>query len=623
MGLIFLIPIIYEEAFMQAVRINPLVYAGALIISALSVYPYFRNIKFNDFSKNWLNNDYGKNLLSSTQEYSVFMTEGGDNQVFGSLYFTYAVRLRQDLFPYDQKGNIFKRIYGDMRYVTADVVDARMELVDRGLFNGQEPFYDAIRTDAPPHLIPYAQGKPSTFLTWRRPGQNTLGDFYYKPYGIMFKVQPIRYAMMDMLSVVKTASQTALGERAARDLGRPVSPQEVSRWIEELAQEGLASRQGANVNFIKDYPKPFVRDPRETFITRWEGISNLASYDYLSREIVIGYVYDSLIYWGDQIKNWEVLAANDKDSAVRAALKKDIDNAWAEIDKLTELGKYVGHDSPSILHNMGILYLSYEKDYTSRKKELLPEAISLWERGIEQFPYGWGTYNVLFWACTQAMERYPQDAQKYMDIFDKRLSQMTNAMKHWNSMKKDVTKAEPYRQVEGYIQLRKNFNPNAKAQFEQEEKTFTAMMSGVNPNLAEAQAFIQKAINRQAITGSEELRNRISMHWNKVWQRYKNNPAYLNWHLQLLHEAVDYPDILNNDLYDTVLKEAYGLVPAPAKEDIHFNALILLARIAEKTGDTALKNRCVTRLYKDAYATRPQDYAQLVQRFESIVGKPQ
>src|SRR5271157_4997672 len=86
-------------------KMTPAVWLMVILIIILSVIPFISNYKYCDNHNNWLNHDYCKYLMSSTEEGSIYMTEGGDNQVFGSLYFTYAEKLRPDLTPYDQKGN--------------------------------------------------------------------------------------------------------------------------------------------------------------------------------------------------------------------------------------------------------------------------------------------------------------------------------------------------------------------------------------------------------------------------------------------------------------------------------------------------------------------------------------
>lgn len=602
-----------------AVKPNLIVYAAGLVILILGISPIVDNLKYSDFSKNWLNHDYGKNLLSSTQEYSVFMTEGGDNQVFGSLYFTYAVKLRQDLFPYDQKGNIFKRIYGDMRYVTANTVDQRMQIVDSGLFSGEEPFYEAIRSDNPPYLVPYALGRPSTYLTWKRPRQFMLGDYYYKSYGIMYKVQPIRYAMMDILSVIQSASIQTLKERVVQELGRNPSDQEMNNWINELIAEGLVSKRGSVILFVKDYPKPFNRDPRDTFIKRWDDIKNLPYYDNLSREIVIGYAYESLIFLGDQIKNWEYLYQAGTDPAQKIQTKENIDKAWEEIDKLTELAKKAGYDSPSVLHNLGILYLSYEREYQSRKVDKLAEAIELWDMGVQKYPYGWNTYNVLLWASLQAVYRYPAETQKYLDIFDSRLTMMTNNMKHWKSMAKDVTKAEPYKQVLSFINLRKNIDANAASRFDTELKDFIAMMNSSTVDTTKAQEFIQAALTRQGFVPNQEVKKELSKAWVMLWNLNKKNPDFVFWHLRQLSEASAYSDFIDDSVFEITIKEGLASIPSPIQGERDLSSLISFTKIAAALGNVPLKDASLARIYRDAKASlSPSDYAVLKRQLDQF-----
>ncbi|MGL5720988.1 MAG: hypothetical protein ACRCY4_01100, partial [Brevinema sp.] len=569
----------------QTVKINPLVYVGVLVITALGVLPLTINWKFNNFSKNWLNNDYAKNLLSSTEEYSVFMTEGGDNQVFGSLYFTYAVKLRQDLFPYDQKGNIFKRIYGDMRYVTSDIVDYRMQLVDQGLFTGSEPFYEAIRSANPPYLAPYALGKPSVYLTWRRPNQSNLGDFYYKSYGQMFRVQPIRYAIMDHLAVSGTASHNTLQDRVKKELGRDITAAEFNGWINELQREGLLLSAGNTAVFITNYPQPFSKDPRETFITSWEGISNLPYYDYLSREIVISHAYESLIYWTDRVTNLENVYRAERDAQRQEIIKKDIDGAWEQITKMIDLAKYVGYDSLSVLHNLGILMLPFENTlFAPNKESVFKEIVDLWATGLESYPYGWNTYNLVLWGSLQAASRYPEESEYYLNIFDTSVTKMTNAMKHWKSMRRNIEQAQPYQQIAGIIQQRNNFNPNLAATIEQDLAKFEAQLAQNNVDLPQAQNFLQGAVVGLTRLSPAPLKTGVSQFWLKLWRLNKQNPDYLAWHLNLVMESTQAVGVIDPILYETTLAEAPALISTRVGNR-EINMLVMLVRVAYDTGN--------------------------------------
>ncbi|MGL5722534.1 MAG: hypothetical protein ACRCY4_09065 [Brevinema sp.] len=605
----------------QTARINPLVYLGVLVIIALGVFPLTINWKFNNFSKNWLNNDYAKNLLASTEEYSVFMTEGGDNQVFGSLYFTYAVKLRQDLFPYDQKGNIFKRIYGDMRYVTSDIVDYRMNLVDQGLFTGSEPFYEAIRSPNPPYLAPYALGRPAVYLTWRRPNQSNLGDFYYKSYGQMFKVQPIRYAMIDQLAVSGTATLATLQDRVKRELGRDITTAEFMGWLNELQQEGLLRTVGVSATLIKNYPQPFSRDPRETFITSWENIPNLPYYDYLSREIVISYAYESLVYWIDRATNLENVYRTETSTERQQAVKQDIDSAWAEVMKMIELGKYVGYDSLSVLHNIGILMLPFENTlFAPNKETAFKEIVDLWAEGLEQYPYGWNTYNLVLWGTLQAATRYPEESEYYLNIFDASVTKMTNAMKHWKSMRTNIERAQPYQQIAAQIQQRQNFNPNKGAKIEQDLAAMEAQLAQNNLNLTQAQDFIQGAVVGLTRMSPASVKTRVSKLWLRMWQLNKRNPEYLAWHLNLAMESAQSVGLIDAELYEVTLAEAPALISTTVGNR-EINMLVMLIRIAYDRGNRTLALSLLDRLYSNAQnslsATEYQNFKPQLDSFKS------
>ena len=94
----------------------------ASLLALFALLPLFGHMAANDNHKNYANHNYGKNLMNTLEPNSVFMTEGGDNQVFTSAYNQMAMQLRPDVRIYDQKGNVFYRIYGDFRYMTQQEV---------------------------------------------------------------------------------------------------------------------------------------------------------------------------------------------------------------------------------------------------------------------------------------------------------------------------------------------------------------------------------------------------------------------------------------------------------------------------------------------------------------------
>ncbi|MGC8964129.1 MAG: hypothetical protein ACP5KI_02020 [Brevinematia bacterium] len=175
-----------------------------IIFFVLVVFTYFQNYKYNDNSKDWLNHDYSLGLIKSVTTNTVLMTEGGDNQVFGLAYFQMAEFKRPDVVCYDQKGNVFKRIYGDLRYLPFQNLQLRMDIVDYNIVNGAEPFYRSeLGTRGEPEFEEYKlKGvftKKNVYMTWTGKELWKYGDYYYKQYGMMYRVSDSKYFIVDKL----------------------------------------------------------------------------------------------------------------------------------------------------------------------------------------------------------------------------------------------------------------------------------------------------------------------------------------------------------------------------------------------------------------------------------------
>ncbi|SFB86050.1 hypothetical protein SAMN02745150_01101 [Brevinema andersonii] len=593
---------------------------GILVVMGLALYPLVENYKYNDHSKNWLNHDYGKNLLSSTEEYSVFMTEGGDNQVFSSLYFTYAEKLRQDLFPYDQKGNIYKKIYGDLRYVSLETLNNRQNAVDRGLFTGEEPFYEDIRSPEPPYFVPYALGKPSTYLTWKRPNPQELGDFYYKNYGQMYKVQPIRYALVDLLQITKESKINYLRKHLTDVLGRPINDQEWNRWTNELIQEGLVSRDGANLVFKRMYHKPFVKDPRETFITRWDDIENIEYLDYLSREIITSYAYELVMFLSDEIKNYEYLYEREDTLYLKTEFKQKLDELWDEVWYYADLAVRTGHDSSSILHNLGIFYLTINDNFMYQTNDYTPQAIEVWEKVTKQFPYSWATYNVLFWSYLQQAFKYPAQATQYLEAFDDQLKAMTNSMKHWKTMKKNLLKSQPYQAVAALVNMRDNFTQLGGETFAREAQNIQTLLQkpADEIDINQVISYLTKVINRLIFSYDRELFENFIANWTMLWNKKKNDPIYRQWHIRTLGDIAGYREIVDQNLYRKTLNEASSLLPTVAKTQEDLATAISMSKIAEAVGDQRARNHYMQQFNRDAKnILTPQDYDQIQKQMQN------
>ncbi|MFN4245598.1 MAG: hypothetical protein ACK4F9_05550 [Brevinematia bacterium] len=179
------------------------------IFLVLVAFTYFQNYKYNDNSKDWLNHDYSLGLLKSVTTNTVLMTEGGDNQVFGLAYFQMVEFKRPDVVCYDQKGNVFKRIYGDLRYLPFQNLQLRMDIVDYNIINGKEPFYRSeLGTKGEPEFEDYKLKdeivKKNVYMTWTGKELWKYGDYYYKQYGMMYKVSDSKYFIVDKLKEYKS-----------------------------------------------------------------------------------------------------------------------------------------------------------------------------------------------------------------------------------------------------------------------------------------------------------------------------------------------------------------------------------------------------------------------------------
>ncbi len=604
------------------VQLNPAQIGISFVIFALALYPSFLNYKYNDHSKNWLNHDYGKNLLSSTEEYSVFMTEGGDNQVFSSLYFTYAEKLRQDLFPYDQKGNIFKRIYGDLRYVTSDILEERSTIVNKGLFTGQEPFYTDIRSHRKPYLVPYALGRPSTYLTWRLPNQHILGDFYYKNYGLMYKVQEIRFAIVDYVKTLKTASNDEIIIYLQEKLDRPIDSDEYNYWVSLLVQDGFITRGNHSITFIKDYPKPFKKDPSETFIRRWNDIPNIAHFDYLSREIVISFSYEQIMFLSDAIEELQRLSTYEESSSSRKEIDQQIQEHWTQIQEYIALVKEVGYDSSATLHNIGVFYLTAPEKFEFIDDDfgMFEEAIALWEKSLESAPYAWSTYNVLLWGYIRQSFVYTDRAEHYLQSFDEIVDTMFKNIKHWKSMQ-NVERSRPYQQVSQLIQLRDQYYQISGGQLLEERRAFTSMANGTAPlQINTLQSYVSKMINQLSFISGTQVADEFFDSWVALWQRYQSNREFFDWQITLLGEIGSYHSIMDERVILTTIKDAPKYLPSfedTTERDIQL--FINLVKISLSTDDLqAISNYKTLLLQRAKKVLTPQQYESIRQQVAQL-----
>lgn len=249
----------------------------SLIAVLIIMIPIFiNNLSRNNNSKDFSNHDYSYNMMNSIPNNAIFATEGGDNQVFGLVYYTMVERRRPDLKIYDQKGNVFERIYGNLMKTDGRWLGDISDAVDKDFIESGRPYY----------------------MAWRRDGLHRLGDYYFKAYGLVFKVQPIKYALVDELEFFKVLTINDYKEIAKEHLKRDYEDSKIASDIKSLLDEGLISVQrkdryngNEEIEFVKMYKLPFPElkteeDYWDTYIMQGtdEEISN---YDFLTREIFI------------------------------------------------------------------------------------------------------------------------------------------------------------------------------------------------------------------------------------------------------------------------------------------------------------------------------------------------
>ena len=438
-----------------------------LVIAALAFIPFIANFKDNDNHLNWLNHDYGKNLMASTEMNSLLMTEGGDNQVFSTLYFTYAEKVRPDLTPYDQKGNIFKRIYWDMRYVTPQILSKRQQLVDSHLFSGEEPFYPD-RSGAEglkgqefykffwqqPYFIPYWMGKRPVYLTWKRPKPWTLGDYYYKRYGIMYKVQDIAYSLVDHLELMKRLSVADAQKYYSGMLHRQVPMNYTLQKIKQMQKEGWLKIRGNNVDFVKMYPSPHPDNYLKHFLLRWHDIPNAKYWDYLTREIMINYDYQLGNVYLNKVRELRELKKSETRPAIIREINNRIKQNWQQAKERYDDAVKFGGDSISALHNIAVVYLNNGvEDLDSKARPLLEKAMRL-------YPNSFGTFQVYFLYLIKDIFKHPAHESKNLTDMNHYMQILKVQLTHYKGSEFDYRKNPNWKNfggIENYSKVFKGY----------------------------------------------------------------------------------------------------------------------------------------------------------------------
>jgi len=524
---------------------NILTFIAGILLFFTTILTFIKNYKYNDNHLNWLNHDYSKNLLMCTEENSIFMTEGGDNQVFGSLYFTYAEKLRPDISPYDQKGNIFKRIYGDMRYIDPQTLERRMQLVDTHLFAGEEPFYENERDRKDPYFIPYWQGRRPVYLTWERPRPWTLdatyfqdfarklpenyvkelglGEYYYKRYGIMYKVQDIRYKLVDYLEVKKTVTLQQAQKLFSDWLHRPVDISFTMGKVKLLEKEGLIKIRGNEVEFVKTYPYPFTEDFFSNLLFRWKNIPNAEYLDVLSREIIVNYGYMLGEFYREKVNELLELKKDEKNPAIIKDIDSKIKENWENAKKYYAEAIRYGYDSLSVLHNIGIVYMKNEiEDLSSKSRELFKNA-------LKYYPNSFGTYSVMFAFLITDSFKNPSHESENLKEFEQYLNQLKNVLTRYRSSEGVYNKHPLWKNFEGLERFYEDMKQLPTSQLNNMIQLAENQIKSGQIDKNFLQGITTKLYFRGLNFGYEPYINKASEFTKVLLTRYENDRETMEW----------------------------------------------------------------------------------------------
>lgn len=341
-------------------KLKPYHAISLIAILAIMVPIFVMNFSRNNNSKDFSNHDYSYNMMNSLPDNAIFATEGGDNQVFGLVYYTMVERRRPDLKIYDQKGNVFERIYGNLMKTDGRWLGSISDAVDKDFIDSGRPYY----------------------MAWRRDGLERLGDYYFKAYGLVFKVQPIKYALVDELEFFKVLTVNDYKAIAKEHLKRNYENEKVASDLNALLDEGLISVERKNnyngneeITFVKMYELPFPELKTEedywNSYTMKGTAEEISHYDFLTREIFVSsYSLAKIDMYNRRIKTYQKLLGfmGNGDIAKNGITREEANAKIEEYKKLKreeeERMLTIGFDMSNVyfaIGNQAILDEDYER----------------------------------------------------------------------------------------------------------------------------------------------------------------------------------------------------------------------------------------------------------------------
>jgi tetratricopeptide (TPR) repeat protein len=112
-----------------------------LVSFVLAGFQGVHNFGPNNNHNNWENDNYGRNMMMTLDKNAILFTEGGDNQVFSLLYHHLVEHMRPDITVWDQKGNVFEGLYGDLMRINQRQLEENYITGDYSQWATERPIY--------------------------------------------------------------------------------------------------------------------------------------------------------------------------------------------------------------------------------------------------------------------------------------------------------------------------------------------------------------------------------------------------------------------------------------------------------------------------------------------------
>lgn len=315
------------------------VLAGSLLLTLLT---FNANFADNNLRHNYANDNYGLNMLSTLDKGAILFTEGGDNQVFSLLYHHLVEHLRPDCRIWDQKGNVFEGLYGDLMRITQKQLTENQLLGD---------------------FSQWATGRP-IYYTWKDHNRlNTLNQRYYTTPG----TKSINYTWKQdgrMVNYNKTW-----------ELTKPQAPRTFENTGILYRIVPADQTYVPRIEYWDYYKFDWQRYPKEA--VHW---------DYLAREIIANYNFqlgDRHLKLSDQFRQ----AASAGKQSFRGVTSR---NYAEKIQEHEDLGfKYYldstvyGFDMVAIHFNFAIFIEQRAIQYIRQNN--IPKALELYDQAIEKY----------------------------------------------------------------------------------------------------------------------------------------------------------------------------------------------------------------------------------------------